>query len=118
MPSSSRRARLAAPAALLLAALALAPLEAPARGDAPARQWGRVSYPDGREGVLVPDTLPFGAGEVMEFDLRDGEGGSVLQPDAVATIMDAPGIAVGPDGALYVGDDVGGRIWKITYAGM
>lgn len=28
----------------------------------------------------------------------DGEGGSVLQPDAVATIMDAPGIATGPDG--------------------
>jgi glucose/arabinose dehydrogenase len=27
------------------------------------------------------------------------------------------GVAVGPDGALYIGDDAGGRIWKVTYPG-
>lgn len=27
------------------------------------------------------------------------------------------GLAVGPDGALYIGDDKGGRIWKVTYQG-
>jgi len=25
------------------------------------------------------------------------------------------GLAVGPDGALYIGDDAGGRIWRVTY---
>lgn len=27
------------------------------------------------------------------------------------------GLAVGPDGSLYIGDDAGGRIWKVSYTG-
>ncbi|ACB94556.1 c-type cytochrome [Beijerinckia indica] len=27
------------------------------------------------------------------------------------------GLAVGPDGALFIGDDAGGRIWRVTYQG-
>jgi hypothetical protein len=34
--------------------------------------WGEVRYADGQEGILLPDTLPFGSGEVMEFEIRYG----------------------------------------------
>jgi glucose/arabinose dehydrogenase len=27
------------------------------------------------------------------------------------------GLAVAPDGALYIADDQGGRIWRVTYQG-
>ena len=33
---------------------------------------GQVIYPDGAEGVILPDTLPFGEGEVMDFDILYG----------------------------------------------
>ena len=48
--------------------------------------------------------------EVFADDFELAIGGSEL-------IGRPSGLAVGPDGALYVGDDAGGRIWKITYTG-
>ena len=33
------------------------------------------------------------------------------------TVGRPTGLAVGPDGSLFIGDDAGGRIWKVTYAG-
>jgi glucose/arabinose dehydrogenase len=63
--------------------------------------------------VVVPMSatgVPTGEAEIFA-----GEFDAVLTRDGVAGRPS--GLAVGPDGALYVGDDAGGRIWKITYRG-
>jgi len=43
-----------------------------------------------------------------DFEVPEPESGRIGRPN---------GLAVGPDGALYIVDDAGGRIWKITYSG-
>jgi glucose/arabinose dehydrogenase len=63
--------------------------------------------------VFVPMTARgevAGPWEIFADDferLRTGSG-AVARP---------AGLAVGPDGALYIVDDTGGRIWKVTYGG-
>jgi glucose/arabinose dehydrogenase len=59
--------------------------------------------------------------------LKDGKasGNYVVFADGFAgpnkasgkAIFRPTGLAVGPDGALYISDDVKGRIWKVTYQG-
>jgi glucose/arabinose dehydrogenase len=44
-----------------------------------------------------------------------GFAGGMTSPEGAAHRV--VGLAQGPDGALYVSDDKGGRIWKITYKG-
>jgi glucose/arabinose dehydrogenase len=74
--------------------------------------WNRAPLrQEGYNVVFVPftDGTTTGAWEVF----ADGFGGPTPSP---TTAPHRPsGVAVGPDGALYVGDDVGGRIWRITY---
>jgi mono/diheme cytochrome c family protein len=45
----------------------------------------------------------------------DGFAGAVKEPGQAA--HRPSGLAVGPDGALYISDDAHGRIWRVTYRG-
>lgn len=71
MTSSAHRWRRGLLALLLLVAGGgAAASEAPADSTAPPR--GRVQYPDGSSGELVPSALPFGTGEVLDFEIQYG----------------------------------------------
>ena len=53
------------------------------------------------------------AGNYVVF--ADGFAGAHKDPGRAA--FRPSGLAMGPDGALYIGDDVHGRIWRVTYRG-
>ena len=38
-------------------------------------------------------------------------------PGAAGTTHRPTGLAVGPDGSLYIADDAGGTIWRVMYTG-
>ena len=78
--------------------------------------WNRSpANQDGFNVVFVPMENGEVAGN-WEIFADDFEG-----PEPVASPRDAAyrpsGLAQGPDGSLYVGDDTQGRIWRITYEG-
>ena len=74
--------------------------------------WNRAPLPQGGYNVVfVPFTngISNGAWEVFAT-------GFVPQNVQPSNAPHRPsGVAQGPDGALYVTDDVGGRVWRITY---
>ncbi|MDQ6887933.1 MAG: PQQ-dependent sugar dehydrogenase [Gemmatimonadota bacterium] len=76
--------------------------------------WNRAPQPQaGYRVVFVPlsNGSPGGAYETFS----DGFAGGQLQP---ATAKHRPtGLAVSPDGSLFITDDSGGRIWRVTYTG-
>jgi glucose/arabinose dehydrogenase/mono/diheme cytochrome c family protein len=53
------------------------------------------------------------AGEYLVF--ADGFAGAHKDPGRAA--FRPSGLAMGPDGSVYIGDDVHGRIWRVTYSG-
>lgn len=76
--------------------------------------WNRAPLrQEGYNVVFMPfaDGTTTGAWETF----ADGFAGHEPQP---TTAPHRPtGLAVAPDGALFISDDVGGRIWRITYRG-
>jgi glucose/arabinose dehydrogenase len=74
--------------------------------------WNRSIGPqEGYNVVFQPfaSGAPSGAYEVF----ADGFAGQYKMPDKAD--HRPTDVAVGPDGALYITDDKGGRIWKVTY---
>lgn len=76
--------------------------------------WDRAPYPQSGYNVVFQSLAgDKAAGQCEVF--ADGFAGPVKSPDRAA--HRPTGIAMGPDGSLYVSDDVRGRIYKIVYRG-
>jgi glucose/arabinose dehydrogenase len=74
--------------------------------------WNRAPGPQGGYNVMFqPMSGAQATGAQEEF--ARGFGGANPQPTPAS--YRPSGIAVGPDGALYVSDDTKGRIWRVTY---
>lgn len=78
--------------------------------------WNRAPGPQQGYNVVF---VPFASGKAVDpakYEIfADGFAGAVKQPDRAA--HRPAGVTQGPDGALYITDDKGGRIWKVTYKG-
>jgi glucose/arabinose dehydrogenase len=78
--------------------------------------WNRAPGAQGGYNVVF---VPFAGGKPIDpanFEVfADGFAGAVKQPDRAA--HRPAGLSLGPDGAIYISDDQGGRVWKVTYKG-
>jgi glucose/arabinose dehydrogenase len=76
--------------------------------------WNRAPLPQGGYNVVFqPIANGKPSGPYVVF--ADGFAGAHEDPGRAA--YRPTGLAVGPDGALYIADDVRGRIWRVTYRG-
>jgi glucose/arabinose dehydrogenase/mono/diheme cytochrome c family protein len=76
--------------------------------------WNRAPLPQGGYNVVFqPLTDGKASGKFVVF--ADGFAGAVKEPGEAA--HRPSGLAVAPDGALYIADDQNGRIWRVTFHG-
>jgi glucose/arabinose dehydrogenase/cytochrome c5 len=76
--------------------------------------WDRAPYPQGGYNVVFQPLAGDRASGQCEI-FADGFAGAVESPAKAA--HRPTGLAVGPDGSLYVSDDIRGRIYRIVYHG-
>jgi glucose/arabinose dehydrogenase/mono/diheme cytochrome c family protein/sugar lactone lactonase YvrE len=76
--------------------------------------WNRAPYPQGGYNIVFQPLAGERASGNCEI-FADGFAGAVKSPEG-ATYRPT-GVAAGPDGALYVSDDIKGRIYRIVYTG-
>ena len=76
--------------------------------------WNRAPAPqDGYKVVFQPMKEGSAAGQFIVF--ADGFAGPIKEPGRAA--FRPSGLAQGPDGAIYISEDLHGRIWRVTYHG-
>jgi len=76
--------------------------------------WNRAPYAQGGYNVVFQPLDGDRASASCEI-FADGFAGPVKSPEGA--VHRPSGLAVGPDGALYVADDIRGRIYRIVYTG-
>jgi glucose/arabinose dehydrogenase/cytochrome c5 len=76
--------------------------------------WNRAPGPQGGYNIVFqPLADGKAAGPYVVF--ADGFAGTMRNPGRAA--FRPSGLAIAPDGALFISDDVHGRIWRVTYQG-